>query len=129
MPMTTSSSTRVKAVALLLVAAGISMNRSPACAPVPSHANSATSSKLVSQAGSENARFQRPAGRLPRGNLIAIPPSLRSKVETFKSTPVVGFDNVTGIRMGILELRLRSRFIKARAARKLDLARSVETGL
>jgi hypothetical protein len=31
--------------------------------------------------------------------------------------------------METLEFRLRSRFIKARAARKLDLARSVETGL
>src|SRR3981081_4139460 len=105
------------------------MNRSPACAPVPSHANSATSSSLVSQAGSENATFQRPAGRVPRGKLMAIPPSLRSKVETFNFAPVVGFDNMTGIRIGILELRLRSRFIKARAARKLDFARSVETGL
>src|SRR5260370_35488396 len=101
------------------------MNRSPACDPVPSHANSATSSNLVSQPGSENARSQRPAGRLPRGNLIAIPPSLRSKVGTLKFPSVLGFDNVTGIRMGILELRLRSGFLKARAAQNLTLSRPV----
>src|SRR5260370_32914806 len=105
------------------------MNRSPACDPVPSHANSATSSNLVSQPGSENARSERPACRLPRGNLIAIPPSLRSKVVTLKFSSVLGVDHVTGIRMGILKLRLRSRFIQAPPARKIDVTLSVDLGL
>ena len=97
--------------------------------PLPSQANSAGTSSRVADPGRVNDKFHRPWGLLRRGSEIASPPSPTSVVFTLNRAPDSAFAISTSICTGTRELRRRSLFIKARAARKLDFARSAETGL
>ena len=103
--------------------------RRPACSPAPSQANSAASSNEFSIPGNVKTACQRPVGRRRLGMPIAIPPSLRSIVVTFMLLPASVLRKTTGICTATRAFRRRSLFISARAARKLDLARSLVTGL
>src|SRR5579863_6648492 len=95
----------------------------------PSQANSDDNSNEDEVPGRVNATFHNPVGRRRPGIRTAIPPSLKSVVVTLMVASESTLRMRTGICTVIRELRRRSRFIKARAARKLALARSVETGL
>ena len=101
----------------------------PACSLVPSHAKSTGISKGVLVPGKVKAICQRPVGRLRLGRTTAMPPSLKSTVVTFMFAPASELLMITGICTATRTLRRRSLFIKARAARKLDFARSLDTGL
>ena len=70
-----------------------------------------------------------PRGLLRRGKLSASPPSPKSVVFTLNRAPDSRLDISMGICTGIRALRRRSFFISARAARKLDFARSTDSGL